>query len=145
MANETDAIISIHPQFAEAILDGEKTVELRRRIPALSCGDRLWIYATKPIGAVVGFATVDDITRGHPSTLWKQHRKFAGVDYEAFKSYFYGTQNGIGILLKSVKRIEPVSVEKIREIRGSFHPPQVMLKLSDVEGAALRSFVQLSA
>src|SRR4051794_32919901 len=49
VAEETDAIISIHPSYADAILAGEKTIELRRRIPNISQGARLWIYATRPI------------------------------------------------------------------------------------------------
>jgi hypothetical protein len=63
----SDAIISIHPGYADAILDGTKTIELRRRVPELANGTRFWIYATRPTAAVVGVATISDVKRAHPA------------------------------------------------------------------------------
>jgi predicted transcriptional regulator len=54
----SDALISIRPGYANAILDGTKTIELRRRVPELVSGTRLWIYATRPTAAVVGVAPI---------------------------------------------------------------------------------------
>ncbi|MDE0040937.1 MAG: ASCH domain-containing protein, partial [Candidatus Poribacteria bacterium] len=71
MVNIQDALISIRPNFAEAILAGKKTVEIRRRIPALQVGTRLWIYATRPLGAIIGTAIVAKIIEGTPTELWK--------------------------------------------------------------------------
>lgn len=47
------AIFSIHPQFADLILSGEKKFEFRR-IPAKRDIDKILIYATAPVCAVVG-------------------------------------------------------------------------------------------
>ena len=58
MPDATDAIISIHPDYADAIFAGKKTIELRRRIPEVPSGTRLWIYATRPTGAIIGFVTI---------------------------------------------------------------------------------------
>jgi predicted transcriptional regulator len=49
----TDAIFSIRPYFADAILDGSKTVELRKVAPKKPV-ERVWIYATAPVMHIVG-------------------------------------------------------------------------------------------
>ena len=49
----TDAIFSIRPYFADAILDGSKTVELRKVAPKRPI-ERAWIYATAPVMRIVG-------------------------------------------------------------------------------------------
>lgn len=49
----TDAVFSIKPYFADAILDGSKTVELRKVAPKKPI-ERVWIYATAPVMRIVG-------------------------------------------------------------------------------------------
>jgi predicted transcriptional regulator len=137
-----DAIISIHPTYADAILAGEKTIELRRRIPELPSGTRLWIYATRPTGAVVGVATIQDVTRAHPATIWKKHRNGTGVDHASFKAYFNGSKQAVAIVLAAVRRVGPITIEQLREIRDSFHPPQVLIRLTMEEAKALRKLAK---
>jgi predicted transcriptional regulator len=137
-ADVVDAIISIHPEHADSILAGRKTIELRRRIPALPLGTRLWIYATRPTGAVTGIATIQDIARGRPSTIWKTHRNGTGVDHASFQAYFSGAQEAVAIILAEPRRVVPITREQLREIRRSFHPPQVLLWLTTAETTALR-------
>lgn len=51
-----DALFSIRPHFATAILDGSKTVELRTVAPRKTI-ERIWIYATAPVQQIVGYFT----------------------------------------------------------------------------------------
>lgn len=139
----SDAIISIRPNFAEAILSGSKSIELRRRIPPITVGTKLWIYATKPVGAVVGFATITDILRGSPDAIWALGNAEAGIDRAAFDKYFEGTENAIGIRLASIERCQPVSIEEMRTIRPGFHPPQVVVRISDIEAVMLQRIASL--
>lgn len=138
MPETTDAIISIHPNYADAILSGTKTIELRRRIPELPPGTRLWIYATRPTGAVVGMATIQEVAKAHPTTIWKKHRNGAGVDHASFKAYFNGAEEAVAILLTAVGQVEPITIDQLREIRDAFHPPQVLMRLTASETKALR-------
>lgn len=138
MSDASDALISIHPGYANAILDGTKTIELRRRIPELAAGTRLWIYATRPTAAVVGFAIISNVNRAHPRTIWRKHKDGAGVDHASFVEYFQGAQEAVAILLAGVKRVGPITIDELREIRDRFHPPQVLLHLSDAEAKALQ-------
>ena len=49
----TDAVFSIKPYFADAILDGSKTMELRKVAPKRPV-ERAWIYATAPVMRIIG-------------------------------------------------------------------------------------------
>lgn len=138
MPDAADALISIHPTYADAIIAGKKTIELRRRIPELPTGTRLWIYATRPTAAVIGFVTIRNVARAHPRTIWRKHRNGAGVDHAAFTAYFNGADVGVAIMLKAAERIGPISIDKLRKIREHFHPPQVLMRLTRAEAMALQ-------
>ena len=45
-------LLSIHPRFAEAIFDGTKKVELRRRAPKLMAGDEVVVFAIRSQGFI---------------------------------------------------------------------------------------------
>ncbi|MBX9859245.1 MAG: ASCH domain-containing protein [Sphingomonas sp.] len=138
MTPDGDAIISIQPRYANAILDGVKTVELRRRIPALSVGTRLWIYATLPVGAVIGRATVDRIVRGEPKKIWLEFGDQTGIDRIDFDAYFSGAEEAIGLQLVDVQRsVEQVDISQLRALREGFHPPQVIMTISNREAQRL--------
>jgi len=137
VAKFTEAIISIRPNFAEAILSGEKTVELRRRVPPIGAGTRLWIYATKPIAAVIGSSVVRRVLRASPAELWEKFGSLTGIDRDAFDSYFDGAEQAIGLELVDVRRGRPIPIEKLRSIRKGFHPPQVIAQISDREAISL--------
>jgi predicted transcriptional regulator len=142
VSDAPDAIISIRPIYANAILAGEKTIELRRRTPKLSPGTRLWIYATRPTAAVIGFVTVQKVARAHPRTIWQKHRGGTGVDHASFMAYFEGAQEAIAIVLQAAKRVGPITVQQLRCVRDRFHPPQVMIRLTDAEAKALRKLAK---
>lgn len=138
MTPDSDAIISIHPRYANAILDGAKTVELRRRIPTVSIGTRLWIYATRPVGAVIGMATVERIVRGQPEDIWSEFGDQAGIDRVNFDAYFDGAEEAIVLILANARRsAEYVEIEQLRLLREGFHPPQVMMAITSHEAQQL--------
>lgn len=139
MAKPGDVIISIRPNFAEAILSGAKTVELRRRIPPIEIGTRLWIYATRPTAAVVGSAIVNAVIRGTPDSLWDTYSAQAAIKRDDYDRYFDGAKEAIGISLAMIVRVEPVHIAQLRQMREGFHPPQVIAKLSKVEAIFLKT------
>lgn len=142
MADAEEAIISIHQIYAEAILAGTKVVEFRRKLPEISQGARLWIYATRPIAAIVGFVTVLNIDRASPVTIWRKHRLSAGLDYSAFRTYFDGADEAIAVLLSAPRRISPIQLDKLAKVRRSFHPPQVLTRLTTAESKTLRALAR---
>lgn len=138
MEKFAEAIISIRPSFVKAILSGQKTVELRRRIPPVGIGTRLWIYATKPTAAVLGSAIIENVLRGVPDTLWSQTSGRTGIDRAAFDTYFLGANEAIGLELGNVQCGKPVPIDELRKMRSGFHPPQVIAQLSTAEARSLQ-------
>lgn len=57
--------------------------------------------------------------------------------------YFHGAQEAVAILLAAVKRVWPITIEELREIRDRFHPPQVLLRLTIESPAAARKEITL--
>ena len=139
MPGAIDAIISIRPEFAHAILAGIKTVELRRRLPTVAAGTRLWIYATRPTAAIVGFVTIKHVNKSRPAAIWRAYRSKTGVDHAAFKAYFNGADRGVAIELGNARRAGPISLAQLRCIRARFHPPQVLMHLTAEETRELRN------
>lgn len=137
-----DAIISIRPAFAEAILSGKKTVELRRRIPPVELGTRLWIYATRPVAAIVGVAIIDAICRGTPQAVWEATSDRTAIDRGDFDRYFEGAREAIAIRLSRIERIRPIGIECLRIWKEGFHPPQVLSRITDGD---TRRLLQLSS
>ena len=139
MTELSDAIISIRPNFADAILDGIKTVELRRRIPPIEVGTRLWIYATRPTAAIVGSAIVGAILRDTPDAVWKSVSNKTALERFEFDHYFDGTSLAIGITLHTVRRVNHISIDRLRKWRTGFHPPQVLSRITSSEAKRLKT------
>ena len=137
VAKFNEAIISIHPTFAEAILSGKKTVELRRLIPPIEVGTRLWIYATRPAASVVGVAIVDTILRGTPQAVWETYSDRTAINRCDFDRYFEGAREAIGIRLSKVQRMQPIGIEQLRIWKEGFHPPQVLSRITASEAKRL--------
>ena len=137
MVEGDDALISIKPKYAQAILDGTKTVELRRRIPFVRRGTTLWIYATRPRSAIVGSAVIDEIIEGSPTEIWDKCMDRTAVTRCEFDEYFVGTERALALVLSNVVRRREIGIEKLRELSEGFHPPQVLTRLSREESVWL--------
>lgn len=103
-------IISIHPEYAEKILIGEKTYELMTRLPQEK-PERMIISATAPISAVVGTAEIVDMLDQPHTDLWKRVRKSACVTIDDFHAYFRRSDNGKTFVLRKPMRFpSPVPI-----------------------------------
>jgi predicted transcriptional regulator len=122
--HERALLLSVRPQFAESILDGSKTAEIRRQRPDVRPGTLVIIYATKPKGAIVGTARVSAMSQGTPDDIWKQHKSRVGISREDFNSYLDSATTAYALLLERVQRLVPfLTLEEMRATT-SFQPPQ---------------------
>jgi predicted transcriptional regulator len=99
-------LLSIKPEYAEKILSGEKKFEFRKSAFKNKSVKTVVIYATKPIGKVIGEFEVDQIISGSPVDLWKQTIDFSGITKSFFMEYFNGRSIGYAIKVKKVKRYQ---------------------------------------
>lgn len=119
------AVISIKPQYVEAIVEGQKIYELRRRKPNLVKGDLLFIYETSPRKKVTASAELERIINENIDTLWEKVAESCAVNFETFTDYFKGCKNGYALQLKNVKSYRnPLSLDDLRCQMPKYMPPQ---------------------
>jgi predicted transcriptional regulator len=120
-----EIVISIRPEHAFNIVEGRKTVELRRRFPEkLLVGGLMLIYASSPNKALIGAARIEDVRRMTPTGLWRKFQHQVCVSKDLFNSYFAGAAHGYGVILGPVVRFdEVIPVSELKE-RFAFSPPQ---------------------
>lgn len=117
-------LLSVRPRYADAILNSTKTAEIRRQRPAVHSGTLVIIYATKPVGALVGTARILDISSGNPIDIWERHHLSTGVTKTEYDTYLSGAQTAYLLFLHRVQRLEPLlTLEQIRSATA-FQPPQ---------------------
>jgi predicted transcriptional regulator len=134
-------LMSIRPQYVKQIFAGTKTVELRRVRPAIEPGDRILIYSSSPVMAIVGTAEVEDLIVARPERLWIDVGKRTGISRAAFRSYFEGTGNAVGIALRAARPLKrQIPLEELRRRWPWLQPPQsfryIRAKLTDGRRAA---------
>lgn len=118
----TSALFSIRPEFAEAILEGRKTYEFRRRLFARDDVTRILVYASSPVQRVVGEFSVEEILVMEPRKLWTTTSRGAAVVRKFFDLYFKGRQVGYAVKVGRVRRYRrPMTLKKSC---GLERPPQ---------------------
>lgn len=99
--------MSIRPEYAEAILSGAKTIELRRRRPSFQPGTRVLIYSSAPDKKLIGTFEVAAIHEASPHGLWRKVAKQAGIGRADYRAYFAGCTKAYGIQVRRVRRLKP--------------------------------------
>ncbi len=134
-----DVVFSIKPEYAEKIVLGEKTVELRRRFPvAVPAGTVAMIYTTSPTMALTGMAEIGSVTKLAKELIWENFSDQACIRRDDFDKYFSGIDAGYVISLNRARRLKrALELKELRE-RFGFEPPQSYLYASPVMREALK-------
>lgn len=131
------ALVSIHPEFVERILDGRKTVEFRK-----VCFKRdishLVIYATTPISSIVAYCEVKGFKKDAPLTLWEEYHAVSGISEEGFFRYYNGYAQGFAIEIGQLIKLP--SPLKISRLSFSINPPQSYLYMASEQFNEIRDF-----
>lgn len=115
-------LLSIRPEYAEKILNGTKKFEYRRSLFKNRNVQSVVIYATKPVGKVIGEFKVGGILENSPNMLWVSTEKHSGTSREFYMSYFRDCRKAFAIKVESPTRyLEPLN---LYELVGSASPPQ---------------------
>lgn len=115
-------LMSIQPRFADAILAGTKTVELRRK-PPRDQPDVVIIYGSGAAKAVLGVAQLKEVHTSTPDDIWKRFGDTAGVSRAEFNVYFEGSETAAALELTNARRSGAnVPLSTLREF--GLEPPQ---------------------
>lgn len=101
-----NVLVSIRPEYASKIMNGQKTVELRRRFPETTAvGATILIYSSSPVQAIVGYATIKDVLHLPVKNIWRDYSEAACINKADFDAYFTGLTKGYVIILTDVKSL----------------------------------------
>lgn len=98
------ALLSIHPRYAHAILDGFKTVEFRKR-KLRDEVTHVIIYSTVPDRGILGYFEVASQEEEAPSDLWDRFGEKGFIEKDAFFNYYEGRPVGVGICVTNPQRL----------------------------------------
>ncbi len=125
---QRDVVLSIKPAYSERILNGRKTVELRRRFPVSAPNGTLaYIYSTSPVKAMVGMVAIREVLKLPVEQIWSEFKETASIERDQFNGYFEGLEQGFALVFEDVKAFSrPLPLSELRK-KFSFEPPQSFL------------------
>ncbi len=142
MLKTPNILISVEERHVQNLLNGSKTIELRRRAIRIPKGSRVWIYSKVPVGQVCALGIVDRVVEASPADIWAKYGEVSGITAEEFDKYFSDTDTGCAIVFSRVQKMpNTLSLSLMRSKLQSFHPPQFFKYLSN-DSAELAFFQQ---
>ncbi|MCK3838959.1 MULTISPECIES: ASCH domain-containing protein [Pseudomonas] len=124
-------LLSIKPEYASKILSGEKKFEFRKVSFTNSEIKTVVIYATKPVGKVVGEFEVLKIYSDSPTNIWRRTKRYAGIDKKYFDSYYEGKSLAVAIAVGAVHEYE--KPKSLSDIGMGISPPQSFCYIKAVD------------
>jgi predicted transcriptional regulator len=128
------AILSIKPVYANQILAGTKTIELRKSVMGLSAGDVILVYSSAPEQRIGFWFRVKEIESLPVDQMWQRHHERLGIGHEGYVEYFSRTRTAVGFHLGELHPLLPVPLEEIQRLVPGFVPPQGIIWLRDEVG-----------
>jgi predicted transcriptional regulator len=119
-------LLSIKPEYAQKIFNGEKRYEFRRTIYKRKGIQTVVVYVSHPIKKIVGEFYVEEVISDTLNKLWDGTKEHAGISEEVYLQYFAG--RNIGFALKIRKAIKYKKAFCIKEHWGIM-PPQSFIYL----------------
>ena len=100
-----NVILSIKPELVEKIFSGEKKYEYRKVLFKQKV-DTVYIYASRPIGKIVGEFKLEEIICDTPENIWKLTKEQSGVTKKFFDKYYEGKDKGVALKIKDCEEYE---------------------------------------
>lgn len=105
--------MAIHPVYADAILDGAKHVEFRKRRLADDIRT-IVLYATSPVRRVVGEFKIRETVVDDPESIWERFGDVGVIDRDAYGAYYANSENAVAFVVDEATRYEtPQSLDEL--------------------------------
>lgn len=114
-------LLSIRPEYALKILNGSKRFEYRRVIFKNQEVTTVVVYASQPIGKVIGEFDIGGILCDEPCKLWQKTHEHSGITEQRFHEYFSKRNSGYAIKIRQAREYDCPLLLSALEVRC---PPQ---------------------
>lgn len=114
-------MLSIKPEFIKEIIQGNKKYEYRKRIFKRDI-DTVIVYATRPIGKIIGEFKIGKILNDTPEKIWSLTQNESGISKDFFMEYFSNKDSAFALQIENFNKYEfPIDPYIKNE---KFYPPQ---------------------
>lgn len=96
-------LLSIKPEYANRIFDGQKQYEYRKRIPKKDVS-KIVVYSSAPEQAVIGEIEVIKTLKMKPTPLWNSTKANAGISRSKYRKYFSGCTMAYAFVIGSSEK-----------------------------------------
>jgi len=149
ITTDNSLVLSIRPPFASAILEGRKSVEIRRQFSSKWRGCKALIYATAPASRIVGECRINEVDTRSPSEIWERYQDRVDCTRREYFDYCTDRPTVSALLLSDVMRFrQPVERSRMEQVLGTaLRPPQSYARLTQesswLAAASLGSLMQV--
>lgn len=119
--------LSIKGIYAERIMNGTKTIELRKRPIGMELGDLILLYETAPDSIIQGGFIADKLISLPVSKMWDKYHSSMGVEKKFYDSYFENCEIAYGTLVYKSFTFSCLSLKEIYKLCPGFVPPQATI------------------
>ena len=131
-------LLSVRPRFAEALLDGSKTVEIRRRRARIADGATCLVYASSPVRALLGAVSVETVDTAPADVLWSRWGDRTALRRDEYDQYLAGGARPCAIVIsRAISFPIPLGLSELRRRHSPFVTPQSYRFLADSELGSL--------
>jgi len=96
-------LLSIKPEYAEKIFSGQKKYEFRKIAFKNNLVNTVIVYATMPVGKIIGEFKIKEIHKDFPEAIWERTKQYSGIDKDFFYDYYRGKKYAIAIEVDNPK------------------------------------------
>jgi len=100
-----NALLSIKPEYVDAIVKGTKRYEFRRTIFKKRV-ETAYIYCNSTVKRIVGCFTVGRVLRGTPKQIWRLCHQEGGISEQNFFKYFENSTRAFAITIEDFCEFE---------------------------------------
>jgi predicted transcriptional regulator len=131
-SQDSELLVSVRPRYAESILRGNKTVEVRRSFSSKWLGSRVAFYASAPVSSLVGEAVIEHLVEDAPDKIWNHFCGSLGCTKVEFDAYTAGANKVFALVLSDIRTyVKPLALNAARDLTGErLVPPQNYSKLT---------------
>ncbi|PWU11123.1 MAG: hypothetical protein C5B50_24050 [Verrucomicrobia bacterium] len=140
----TAAILSIKPIYANQILAGSKTIELRKSSMGLRAGDVILVYSSAPEQKLSFWFRIECVEKLPVREMWSKHHQTLGINEEDYLAYFLDVPLAVGFHVGAVHPLRPIHLAEVEELVPGFVPPQGIIWLKDELGRFRNLLARLS-
>lgn len=92
-------LMSIKPEYANKIFNGEKRYEYRKR----NCKkkiDKIIVYSSYPVQKVIGELILKQVLCDDKNVVWKKTCMYSGINKDEYDKYYIGCNNAVAYEIK---------------------------------------------